>query len=77
MGHLLVCDSKVRRNGERRTCGTAHYLLQDPFGNSVLAHVTKDEVYAINDSDLPTATLSSLGLPQMAQEMLSGMRRAA
>lgn len=77
LGPLLVCDSKVHKHGQRRTCGTAHYWLQDPAGNSVMVRVTEDEVDAVKDSDLPTATLQSLGLPQMAQEMLSGMRRAA
>lgn len=72
-GQLVVCDAS---SGNSR-CGTWHYAFGDDRGNVVLLRVTKEEAAMVRDADLLTPTLQSLGLPQMAQQMLSGMRKAA
>lgn len=72
-GHFIVCDGST---GASR-CGTWHYVMQDQYGNAVFLRVTRDEARQVHESDLPTAVLSSLGLPQIAQEMLMGVKQAA
>lgn len=77
-GPLVVCDSKYGGYGATRTgCGTAHYVMQDRHGHTAILRLTQEEARKVFDSELPADILSSLGLPQMAQEMLAGVRQAA
>lgn len=75
LGPLLVCSS--RKPTSRQQCNTAHFGMTGPTGDTVLVWVPEDEVQQVKESDMVSTTLQKLGLPQVAQELLSGVRRAA
>lgn len=77
LDHFLVCDAKVGVGNTRRTCGTIHYLLQDPSGSKALLRVTQEEMEEVAASDNPLAVLHRIGIPELAQAVLHELGRAA
>lgn len=77
LDHFLVCDAKIGVGNTRRTCGTIHYLLQDPSGAKAMIRVTQEELEEVQASDHPLAALHRIGIPEMAQDVLDQLGRAA